>query len=50
MLTQLVLQQVNIRKIGFGARKIVYIRLAGVCKDKLNQLEKERQLILATLE
>lgn len=49
-LTSLVLAQAGIRKIGFGARRFVYIKLAGMCKAKIILLEREREKLLMRLE
>lgn len=50
LLTTSVMQQAKVRRIGYGARKYIYIKLGGICQDKLTKLEREQQDILAALE
>ena len=49
-LASLVLANAQIRKIGWGARRFVYIKLAGMCKAKIALLEREREKLLMELE
>lgn len=49
-LTSLVLANAQIKRIGFGARRFVYIKLVGMCKAKITLLERERERLLKQLE